>query len=86
MKPRRHLLSIAAILAPALPACVVRVGGSDPRPYTVFPSEGKVYRVNNRTGEVWMFDGASWRSIGGAKHKEGRKEGRRDEDDDDENL
>jgi len=64
---------IAALLAvPLLGACVFRFGGSPSSlNYTVFSNEGKVFRVNNRTGEVWVHESNAWRSLGGAMHVEG---------------
>ena len=67
-----HRRLLAALLpVPLLGACVWRTGSEHGPNYTVFSSEGKVFRVNNRTGEVWVHESNAWRSLGGAMHVEG---------------
>ncbi|HET6205127.1 MAG TPA: hypothetical protein VFI25_20225 [Planctomycetota bacterium] len=64
--------ALAALLAvPSLASCRVSIGGDEVPRYVVFSNEGKVYRVHNGTGEVWVYDGASWKSLGVAMHQEG---------------
>ena len=67
--PRR--VRAALLAAPLLGACNVTIGNADVPRYVVFSNEGKVYRVHNRTGEVWVYDGTSWRSLGVSMHQEG---------------
>jgi hypothetical protein len=63
---------VAAILAAApLPACFISARDSGSPRFTVSAGDGKVYRVNNRTGEVWVYEGSAWKSLGGGGRDEG---------------
>ncbi len=59
------------LAAPLLGACNVTIGNGDLPRYHVIYNEGKVLRVNCRTGEVWLHDGTAWKSLGGGMHQEG---------------
>ncbi|MGH7151825.1 MAG: hypothetical protein ACREIU_14060 [Planctomycetota bacterium] len=64
-------ISAALLAAPLLGACYVTIGNGDLPRYTVVYYEGKVLRVNCKTGEVWVHDGTAWKSLGGGMHQEG---------------
>ena len=81
----RRLIATVPLLAPAaLAGCVFHASGSSAPHYTVFHAEGKVFRVNNRTGEVWEYGEQGWKSLGGAMHEEGRSEPRKHDEEEDE--